>query len=421
VAIRKFHRPGCPREKSCECPWRLIYRPLGMAGPLKRLNFPTKKLAEKYQAETSVKASRGEYVDPRNVPTFKEAAEVWFSSKLDRRPSHVADLRSRLDKHLLPRFGTQRIDRITVADLEKFRSDLHGAGYARRTVRVIVRILGAIFHAAIRRGECSINPADRIERSFDAARELTKDGHGRTDDTVNEESVLSTDEIRRLLDASDEGYYKTFFSTAFITGMRSGELLALGWDDVAFDDATGRGEIFVRKTLSWARANRDEPVRPRFYPPKTKAGVRTISIPPVLVAALKIWKSACPPSEQDLVFPHVDGQPNHRDRILMVGFYPALRRAGLRRVVFHSLRHSCASAMIAAGAPVTEVQHRLGHASPAITLQVYSHWFRDSDSGTADLLADAICRPISSVHKVCTEARPAQVASIAGHRKSDAA
>src|ERR1700751_5350656 len=107
MAIRKFHRPGCTREKSGECPCSLIYRPLGMAGPLKRLNFPTKKLAEKYQAETSVKASRGEYVDPRNVPTFKEAAEVWFSSKLDRRPSHVADLRSRLDKHLLPRFATQ--------------------------------------------------------------------------------------------------------------------------------------------------------------------------------------------------------------------------------------------------------------------------------------------------------------------------
>jgi len=56
-----------------------------------------------------------------------------------------------------------------------------------------------------------------------------------------------------------------------------------------------------------------------------------------------------------------------------------------------SLRHSCASAMIAAGAPVTEVQHHLGHANPSITLAVYSHWFRNVDRGGAvDRLAAAV-------------------------------
>jgi len=72
------------------------------------------------------------------------------------------------------------------------------------------------------------------------------------------------------------------------------------------------------------------------------------------------------------VFPTLEGKPVCRDWLLRVAFHPALALARLRRVTFHTLRHSCASAMIAGGAPITEVQHRLGHANPAITLQVYS-------------------------------------------------
>src|SRR3984893_18429126 len=104
---------------------------------------------------------------------------------------------------------------------------------------------------------------------------------------------------------------------------------------------------------------------------KTKAGRRTVSIPALLVADLKRWKLQCPISEEDLLFPNSEGKPVCRDWLLRVAFYPTLARARLRRVTFHTLRHRSASAMIATGAPVTAVQHRLGHANPAITLQVY--------------------------------------------------
>jgi integrase len=222
--------------------------------------------------------------------------------------------------------------------------------------------VGAVFKAAIRRGECALNPVERIERAFAAVCELEPGNEHGGEDEVNESAVLSPDEIRKLLEHAQAGYFCTLFTTAFITGMRSGELLALRWSDVELGDGA-RGKLHVRRSLSWSRANREEGVRARFYPPKTKAGLRTITIAAELVAALKLWKVECPPGE--LVFPHTDGQPNCRDRVLRVGLYPALRRAGLRRVNFHSLRHSCASAMIAAGAPITEIQHRLGHASPA--------------------------------------------------------
>jgi hypothetical protein len=179
VSIKKFHSAGCPKDATCDCPWRLDYRPLGVRGPCKRIEFPTKKQAERYLIETKHKVSRGTYVDPVKVPTLKEAAERWFAGKTDRRPSHVRDLRIRLDKHILPRLGSERLDRITVAMIEAMGNDLRAQDYAPRTVRAIVSIVKEVFKAAIRRGETAANPTDQIERSFTAAHEL-KEGARRS-------------------------------------------------------------------------------------------------------------------------------------------------------------------------------------------------------------------------------------------------
>src|SRR6266853_2640671 len=107
ASIKKFHLPSCGGS-DCVCLWVLDYRPLGLFGPRRRMRFKTRKQAEHFRTETEHKAARGEYVEPAKIPTFKEAAELWFSSKTDRRASHVADLRARLDKHILPRVGGLR-------------------------------------------------------------------------------------------------------------------------------------------------------------------------------------------------------------------------------------------------------------------------------------------------------------------------
>src|SRR5260370_29405417 len=85
-----------------------------------------------------------------------------------------------------------------------------------------------------------------------------------------------------------------------------------------------------------------------------------------------------------------EGQPMHRRSALRYGLWQALSRAGLRRVKMHSLRHSFASALIMAGAPVTEVQSLLGHSSPAVTLKVYSHWFKNIEPDSIDKLASGL-------------------------------
>jgi integrase len=106
-----------------------------------------------------------------------------------------------------------------------------------------------------------------------------------------------------------------------------------------------------------------------------------------LTHILKNWKVQCPASADDLVFPAADGRPIRRSNALRYGLWVALRRAGLRRVNMHSLRHSFASALIVDGAAVTEVQTLLGHASPAITLRIYAHWFKSHDSRAVERLS----------------------------------
>ena len=399
MSIKKHHVVGCAGG-DCRCSWLLDYRPEGSSGQRQRLEFRTKGEAELHQSNTKVKVSRGEYIAPSKVPTFKAAAELWYASKIDRRPAHVTNLRSRLDKHILPHIGDRRLDQINVGAIEILRDSMRGDGYAPRTINAVIRIVSAVFRSAINRDQVVRNPVDKIERMFMASRELHP-GEKDTDsnaDEVDPNAILNPDEISAMLGATKPGLYRTFFMTAAVTGAREGELFALPWSDVEMTKTGEGSSISIRRTVSWARL-KDEEIRPRYFPPKTKAGKRKVPIPAELLTALRAWKLQCPPTPDDLVFPAADGRPLRRSNVLRYGLWAALDRAGLRRVNIHSLRHSFASALIMGGAAVTEVQALLGHASPAITLKIYSHYFKTMDSGAVGRLSRTILGNTAGVRK----------------------
>jgi integrase len=108
-----------------------------------------------------------------------------------------------------------------------------------------------------------------------------------------------------------------------------------------------------------------------------------------LVNELREWRIACPKGHHDLVFPNLVGNPISAANLLQRGFYPALRRAGLRQI-FHDLRHTFASLLIAAGEDIVRVSRLLGHASPTITLKVYSHMLPAEHYTTASRLTELV-------------------------------
>ena len=94
---------------------------------------------------------------------------------------------------------------------------------------------------------------------------------------------------------------------------------------------------------------------------------------------------ACPKGQGDFVFPNSQGEASDHQNAVNRHFNPALRRAGLRKVSFHSLRHTNASIRIQAGQNIKYIQTQLGHSSVQITLDIYGHLFNDTDFNTRQL------------------------------------
>jgi len=117
----------------------------------------------------------------------------------------------------------------------------------------------------------------------------------------------------------------------------------------------------------------------QFQNPKSKSAIRKIDLPDTLIPELRKWKLACPISEKDLMFPSKEGQITCHDNAVKRHFNPALRRANLRHVSFHSLRHTNASIRIHAGQNIKYLSSQLGHAIIKITLDTYGHLFNDQD------------------------------------------
>jgi integrase len=141
---------------------------------------------------------------------------------------------------------------------------------------------------------------------------------------------------------------RVLYLTAAMTGMRQGELLALRWGDV--DWAARR--IRVRRNL----------VRGEFGTPKSKRSTRSVPLADVVGGELdRLFQATLYQRDVDLVFGHPHtGRPLDRSRLLK-RFKAALRRAGVREVRFHDLRHTFGTRMAAAGVPMRTLQEWMGH------------------------------------------------------------
>ena len=180
--------------------------------------------------------------------------------------------------------------------------------------------------------------------------------------------------------------------TCAASGMRRGELLAVRIGDVNFDGASVR----VERSLEETRAGL------RFKPPKSKHGRRTISLSGTMVAILRAhWRQQLElrmalglgkPGADALLFSHPDGSPMSPDN-LSRDCRRACRSLGLPMVMFHALRHTHASALIAKGLDVVQISRRLGHGSPVITLRTYAHLFNTVDSTAADAIESVLRKP----------------------------
>lgn len=200
-------------------------------------------------------------------------------------------------------------------------------------------------------------------------------------------SIITPDEIHALLNAVPDLKHNTIFMVAVTTGLRQGEILGLKWDDIDWISC----QMHVNRTYNHFR----------FYEPKTKTSRRKVDIPPQTIQQLKKWNIACPPNELDLVFPNESGKPMSALNMYNRKFLPALKKAKIKKIRFHDLRHTYASIQIELGTNPKYIQHQLGHASIKITMDTYGHLMKDVNQEAANRLGDAIFN--STGHNLVTE------------------
>jgi len=164
---------------------------------------------------------------------------------------------------------------------------------------------------------------------------------------------------------------EALYTIAITVGLRQGEALGLRWQDVDLD----AGSLRVRHSLQRIEG------RLQLVEPKTERSRRTVSLPGVVVSALREHRvrqlqerllAGSRWQESDYVFTSTIGTPldgvtvTHR-------FQETLRRLGMPHQRFHDLRHACASLLLAQGVSPRVVMETLGHSQISVTMNVYAH------------------------------------------------
>jgi integrase len=370
-----------PYETASGKRYRVRYRKPDHSQTDKR-GFRTKKDAELFLAKTEVAKSHGEYIEASAANITVAALGVpWLASLTHLKPSALDPLQRAWRIYVEPRWGTTPISAIQFSDVQTWVSEMT-VGTAKslstkpgpRSATVVLRnygILAAILDVAVKDRKITTNRA----RGVALPRKVRKTHAYLTHDQVG------------LLAASSKDHATLVYLLAY-TGLRWGEATGLRVRDVN----TLKRRLTVRENA--VRVNGKIIVGT----PKSHAS-RTVPFPEFLT--LELAGQCHDKASRDLVFG--DGSIHLNPPTHEGWFEAAVRRAQLSdksfpRLTPHELRHTAASLAISAGANVKAIQRMLGHASAAMTLDVYADLFDDDLDTVAEALNQA--RSVSSVGKV---------------------
>ena len=255
------------------------------------------------------------------------------------------------------------------------------------TVRRILCPVRACLATARREGLIRSNPCDDVPLPHRPQIEEA--------DTAEKAKAMTREQLAMFLRVAPLEW-RLLFQTLGATGIRWSELAALRWKDLSLDGS--EPHLRVRRALAKCQPKGGEP---RFKPPKSRHGQRSIPLDAALCRELRQRRTSSTFSADDhLVFPARNGSPlrqeNVRRRVLNV----AAGEAGVPWIGFHTFRHTCASMLFAAGRNVKQVQRWLGHHSPGFTLDTYVHLLDDGVGEGLDLAAELSAEGGESESKV---------------------
>jgi integrase len=354
--------------------WEAKYTAHTADGPKRRALYgKTRKEAADKLAKVLADRASGYTFDTENM-TVGEYLDRWLkdTDQGSVRTSTYERHEQIVRLHLRPALGRIKLSKLTPAHLQGLYRDKLDSGLSPATVQKIHAVLHKALAQALKWNMIPRNAADVVKAPRPAPEEM---------------HPLSPDEARRLIEAVSGDALEALYVLAVQTGMRQGELLALKWEDVDLNE----GVIHIRRTLMRRGG------RVALGEPKTKGSRRPVHLTDMAVAVLKthlerqleeIERLGDLYRDNGLVFTSGVGTLINPTNLRRRSFAPMLQRAGLPRVRFHDLRHTCATLLFSKGAHPKHVQELLGHATVAITLDTYSHVIPGMGNYTARAMED---------------------------------
>lgn len=305
-----------------------------------------------------------------------------------RRASTVDGYRAVIDRWLRPHIGRVPLRDLTARDLTDLYSTLRASGarggrpLGSRSVQLAATVLRMALTDAVEAGKLAYNPADKVPRRQRPTHRAEK----------RAERFWTPEQARAFLDATTDTRLYPLWALALDTGARRGELSALRWESVDLDGSAVT--IRASRTLSGRHV---------VEGPTKNGKPRMVDLDGQTVAALRAWRATQArdrlaageawqggtPGEAGYVFTDELGEP-YRPDVLTRAFGEAQSGLGLPRMVFHAMRHTSASILIAAGVAITVVSARLGHSQVSITLDVYSHLMPNDGAAAAAVIGRAL-------------------------------
>lgn len=332
----------------------------------------TKKEALAVMDKMKKELERGYYVDPADIKLEDWMAQ-WLETYL---PNIEATTRTHykdaIRVHIVPDLGHLMLKHLKTTDIQKWVNDMHKKkNLSPKTVRNVYLNLKAALGKAVVLRMLPYNPCEGVVLPKMKKYKAT---------------IYTVKEMNHLLDVArgTDMFVPVLLATNL--GLRRGEVLALRWDHIDFDEAVVH--ICENKVITEEGA--------LTKAPKSAAGIRDITLGRQVLAELKHLhaqynrnKLAMGAKFKDsgLVFSQADGGA-YRPESLTRMWSRFLEKHQLKHIRFHDLRHSCATALLEAGVDPKTVQNRLGHSDITMTLNIYAHCTQNMDRNAAQKLDD---------------------------------
>ena len=310
--------------------------------------FKTKKDALNYEHE--FKATAEERVDI----TVASLAEKYIEDrKLHVKINTFLSLQQTIRNHILPYLGDLKLTELTPAVMRNWQNQIVQMNLKPSTTNHINRYCSSLLNFAVKYYDLKQNPLRLI---------------GSIGKRENRMVFWELSEFNQFINEVENPKYKVCFLLLFYSGMRVGELLALNLEDFDFQ------ENKIRITKSKIEKNGE------ITQPKTPYSIRTIDMPVGIMQSVKAYVDKLDEVTRPLF---MTTQKN-----LLASIHRYAKKANVKDICVHDLRHSHASLLIHCGIPITTISRRLGHNSPKITLEVYSHMYAESSEQTANKLQE---------------------------------